>query len=194
MKEDCEYGDMILRDLSKTLQLCFISFLNLLNKLAFGVSHGLAVDYSYQLYGWGDGTYGELGDFDIFNFDKPTIIKHFYQKDIKVINIKAGQRHSVVLDDKGCIYTFGDNSRLQWTSDRFRRKTPYKIESDFKATSIFSGDHHNICRSDQGYLYSWGGEVLKFNTNRYLTDIKLMVDYAGSQVKNVWCSHNNSVS
>ena len=136
-KEGFAYGDMILKDLSWTHQHFFTYFQSQLNKLAFGISHGLAIDQSNKIYGWGDGTYGELGDKCNLSFEKPTLIKHFSTKCIKVVNVKAGQRHTVVLDNKGNVYTFGDNSRLQCSSDRFRRKTPYKIEIDFRATSIF---------------------------------------------------------
>ena len=61
-----------------------------------------------KLYGWGDGTYGELGlDEELLPCEEPREIK--VECDV-IKQIAVGARHSMVLDHKGVIYVMGDNS------------------------------------------------------------------------------------
>jgi len=70
----------------------------------------MALDTRGKLFAWGDGTYGELGDENIDLTEIPRKIGYFNNKNVKVLSMSCGLRHSVVLDSKGKIYTFGDNS------------------------------------------------------------------------------------
>jgi alpha-tubulin suppressor-like RCC1 family protein len=47
-----------------------------------GKRHGIVIDNEHCLYGWGDGTYGELGIVEDLPIEKPMLIPFF--KDIKV--------------------------------------------------------------------------------------------------------------
>ena len=60
------------------------------------------------IYGWGDGTYGELGIQENLRIEKPTKIPFFEKKRIK--KIQAGARHTIALDTEGNIFAIGDNS------------------------------------------------------------------------------------
>lgn len=79
--------------------ILFMQFKYPIQRVAIGIRHGLAIDENQKLYGWGDGTYGELSE----NFENNKI-SYFDNKDIKVHSISAGHRHSVVIDTNGNIY------------------------------------------------------------------------------------------
>lgn len=88
----------------------FTKFKHQIKQVCFGKKHGLAIDDRDVLYGWGDGTYGELGDESLRMSDEPLKIGYFNNKDIKAKRIAAGDRHSIVMSDDGSIFCFGDNS------------------------------------------------------------------------------------
>jgi alpha-tubulin suppressor-like RCC1 family protein len=78
-----------------------------------GKRHGLirTNESKGSLYGWGDGTYGELGIQENLPIEKPVKIPYF--QNINIIKIAAGARHTIVLDAEGSIYAMGDNSEDQ---------------------------------------------------------------------------------
>ncbi len=75
-----------------------------------GKKHGLVKTNEKfgGVYGWGDGTYGELGNSDDLPFLKPQRL-HFFDE-IEVVSVSAGARHSLVLTSDGGIFAMGDNS------------------------------------------------------------------------------------
>lgn len=83
----------------------------IIKRIAFGMLHGLALDERGKLYAWGDGTYGELGSPEIEMSEKPVPIPSFEKTTVKTMS--CGMRHSVVVDEKGKIHTFGDNTDSQ---------------------------------------------------------------------------------
>ena len=66
--------------------------------MALGKRHGVIRTNEAKggVYGWGDGTYGELGTQDNLPIEKPISLSFF--ENTKVIKIAAGARHSLVLD------------------------------------------------------------------------------------------------
>ena len=40
----------------------FFKFKNGVKQISIGKRHGIVLDKNNKLYGWGDGTYGELGE------------------------------------------------------------------------------------------------------------------------------------
>jgi len=81
-----------------------------IKQLVLGRRHGLirTNEPFGAIYGWGDGTYGELGVTEGLPFEKPQRLPHF--EAVEVVSVAAGSRHSLVLDSNGQIYAMGDNS------------------------------------------------------------------------------------
>ena len=75
--------------------------------------HGFVLKHNGKLYGWGDGTYGELGDPDMVEVYAPRKIPYFDNKNINAKYVSCGLRHSCVVSSKGEIFTFGDNTEDQ---------------------------------------------------------------------------------
>ncbi len=155
--------------------------------------HGLALDEKGRIYAWGDGTYGELGSPEIEMSEKPTKIPFFDKIPVKTMS--CGMRHSVVIDENGKIYTFGDNTDSQCGLQIARTDEPIDHETTFKAVATFSGTAHNVLRDEQGALYQWGGESY-FNLMQDDFDdshFKYMDDFKGKKVKNIRCAHDNTI-
>ena len=76
--------------------------------MELGKRHGIVLLNNGEVYGWGDGTYGEIGIIQEGVINKPILIPFF--KDKEIIQISAGARHSLALDSQGNIYAMGDNS------------------------------------------------------------------------------------
>ena len=71
-----------------------------IKKLSFSPMHGLALVGEGELFAWGDGTYGELGDPLIEHSDlkfTPKEVSFFKDNNIKVKTMSCGLRHSVVV-------------------------------------------------------------------------------------------------
>jgi len=107
------------------------------------------------VYGWGDGTYGELGQSNKLPYEKATILPYFDK--VKINHIAAGARHSLFLDSQGSIWAMGDNSEDQCAISGRRAIVPEKILKDFIAVKVVAGASHNVAVSSTGKLYCWGG-------------------------------------
>ena len=76
------------------------------SNLAFGIKHSIALSNTGVLYSWGFGEYGELGlGSKIIQAENPTEIK----LNGKVVDISSGDYHSCAIDDKGNMYSWGQN-------------------------------------------------------------------------------------
>ena len=96
-----------------------------------------------MLYGWGDDTYGELGEHcENVSLNIPRILQFF--KSLKILQISTGARHSVVIDKDNNMYCMGDNSEDQCAISARRAPHPVKILKDIQIEKIFSGENHNF--------------------------------------------------
>ncbi|CDW72098.1 UNKNOWN [Stylonychia lemnae] len=142
----------------------FMKFDGQVNQIAIGQKHGLILVQDIEtnrniVYGWGDGTYGELGPTQNGQtWFKPEIIEEF--EELKPSQIAAGARHSLILDRKGLMYVIGDNSFDQCLSQDRRAYEAKVIQCQEEVEEIYSGRDHNIAVSKTGIAYSWGGSLI----------------------------------
>jgi len=169
-------------------------------KLGLGGSFGLVLDVSGQVYAWGDGTYGELGgavmDFGGWpltnrsftdpqalpvpgkvTLPRPTQDKDGGEEGPKAVkDIACGERHSLLLDDKGNLYAFGENlagqcgvleavgsGHITGCTVQQPRLVPIEAASFSDATpsmergeKVFAGKWHSAMITADHRLYIWG--------------------------------------
>lgn len=88
--------------------------------LSLGSFFCLALDVDGAVYAWGDGTYGELGGAAAPRNGSDLKISDGYEHlpwpgrvllpdSPRVVDISCGERHSLVLDDRGRVFSFGEN-------------------------------------------------------------------------------------
>lgn len=153
---------------------------NQVEAIAAGPNHSFAVLKDGSVYSWGLNSHMQTGipysaakDDDIIT--GPTKVKAL--SDIKMMS--GGARHSIALNSKGELYSFGqlENSALgadwqQYEDDKkmIRRGgdlqkpkiviQPIKVAIEDPCKFIASGPEHNIALTEKGQAYSWG-----FNTS-----------------------------
>mmetsp|Transcript_180 Transcript_180/g.159 ORF Transcript_180/g.159 Transcript_180/m.159 type:complete len:203 (-) Transcript_180:65-673(-) len=127
-----------------------------------GKMHAIISTQSGKAYSVGDNTYGELGfPREITYKSAPGLIPFF--KNLSVLDVAAGARHTVVLEESGKVFAFGDNSEGQCGIDANRSYEPQEIEtrgmlgeSDVTTRFIFCGDSHSALLTSEGDLFAWG--------------------------------------
>jgi alpha-tubulin suppressor-like RCC1 family protein len=145
--------------------------------IACGKAHSLSIDSTGSLYTWGAGACGQLGVEDIHNLPVdddgyPYQPVPKYLKSLKGQNITlgvCGDVHTLVLNDKGEVYSFGGGSfgqlglgpinKMPLDSDRYPyMPIPTKVEilNDMNIVNIACGDSHSMAVDNEGRLYTWG--------------------------------------
>lgn len=145
--------------------------------IACGKAHSLSIDSGGCLFTWGAGACGQLGVEDIHTLPVdddgyPYQPVPKYLKSLKGNNIilgVCGDVHTLALNDKGEIFSFGGGSfgqlglgsiiRMPLDSDRYPyMPIPTKLENliDVQIVNIACGDSHSMAVDSEGRLYSWG--------------------------------------
>ena len=141
--------------------------------ISTGINHSLVLTKSGNVYAFGDGKYGQLGDGDTSNHYEgiPKLINSDYfnngEYNEKIINISSGDDHSLVLTESGNVYAFGsgDSGRLGDgdTSDHVegipKLINPnyfYNGEYNEKIIHISAGTEHSLVLTESGKVYAFG--------------------------------------
>lgn len=128
------------------------------------VTHSMIIGSDGNLYAWGDGHSGQLGNGSYENLTKPTLIH--LPNDAKPKIVKLGLFYSMVIADDGNLYVTGENGNSELgISGVMRTSTFQKVTfpNNIKPIDIFIEYRHSIVIGNDGNLYSWGrnyyGEV-----------------------------------
>jgi alpha-tubulin suppressor-like RCC1 family protein len=128
--------------------------------VAAGGYHSLALSDHGEVYSFGHGGYGQLGHGDQEHQPTPKLIEGL--RGVRVTAIAAGGYHSLVLSDRGALYTFGEGAHGQLGHGEHkdgRQTTPKLIETlpvRGRVTAIAAGGYHSVLLSDHGALYTFG--------------------------------------
>ena len=129
------------------------------------VSMGSGISMFLAKYGgvWGCGynATGALGLGHKSLRKRPTRIEWFMDRMIFMTDLEMGHFHTVGLDDKGCVYCWGDNLNGQSAVEGYKEHIafPNKIEyelKDVKVMDIRVGGYHTGCITNNGDYYLWG--------------------------------------
>jgi alpha-tubulin suppressor-like RCC1 family protein len=134
-------------------------------QISCGGYHTLALTETNEIYAWGSGLYGECGFGDFLNTSTPRLVLMPWVKKPGddyfglVSQISAGGHHSMVLTDRGYIFSFGFGSHgqlglrstvnqcePQWVKDL--RNKPIKM--------IATGWNHTLVLTYQGDIFACG--------------------------------------
>jgi hypothetical protein len=138
--------------------------------ISCGGWHSMALTESGRVFSWGYNSIGQLGQGNTINSNIPELIE---MKEIKIIKISCGLRHSLLLSNNGDIYTFGDNDRGQLgNGNRESQSTPFKLDQKNKFIDIAAHfwEQISVSLSIDNIFYVWGqcGEkniLTPINTN-----------------------------
>eukprot|EP00599_Poterioochromonas_sp_BG-1_P006764 CAMPEP_0173134324 /NCGR_PEP_ID=MMETSP1105-20130129/1224_1 /TAXON_ID=2985 /ORGANISM="Ochromonas sp., Strain BG-1" /LENGTH=1098 /DNA_ID=CAMNT_0014046101 /DNA_START=281 /DNA_END=3577 /DNA_ORIENTATION=+ len=125
--------------------------------------HAIAVTKEGEVYSWGNGKSGKLGQGNEISQPEPALITSLSLGKIRVRKVCAAESHSLALTDQGSVYS--------WGSDRFGQlghggqqdsnrwiAVPKRIEILRKENviGIAAGDQHSLCYTSDSKVFAWG--------------------------------------
>ncbi|CBZ55260.1 putative regulator of chromosome condensation domain-containing protein [Neospora caninum Liverpool] len=134
-------------------------------QIAIGKHFGLALTDDGQVYGWGDGTYGELTaacPMAPMTLPEPLNLKDSTGQSLPpVVAIATGTRHAILLTHDMRLWALGDNLAGQCgvPGHQTRLSVPKMVklgELRSRASKIACGYRHSACITPNNQLYLWG--------------------------------------
>lgn len=157
-------------------------------QLEAGDYHTLALDIDGNVWVWGNNTYGQLGNGDNGS-DKfataPTMIDINVLNGAKVTAITAGANHNLMLDSKGKLWAWGDNTHgqlgnnTQTGSNKPVAVDTQAITKGVTIMNISASGNHNVVVDGDGKVWSWGnnnyGQLGVGDTDNKLIPTKMLL-------------------
>ncbi|KPA12012.1 BNR repeat domain protein [Candidatus Magnetomorum sp. HK-1] len=134
---------------------------NVIN-IVSGANHALLLTEDNQLWAWGKNDQGQLGDNTRTNQNHPVRVTGVYQE-YAIIQIAAGDSHSMLLFENGQVWTWGDNTSGQLgigsiVSSIIPVRVLQANSSDplENIVSISAGAFHSMALSNEGHIWTFG--------------------------------------
>jgi len=124
--------------------------------IAAGTRHALAAGADGSLWAWGDNLRSQLGlGSDYRDKRSPCLVTSM--NGVHVVDVSAGDLHSMALDGDGRIWTWGwgGHGRLG-DGTTISKSTPQMLPTPTGVTAICAGYAHSMALADNGNLYAWG--------------------------------------
>jgi uncharacterized protein (TIGR02145 family) len=136
-------------------------------KIEAGNGTSYAIDTDGNLYAWGIGTYGQMGNGGLTNVRAPTLVAGGdLPAGTKFADVSAGSHHVVALSADGKVYTWGLGLQGQMGdgTNTENNRTPKLVQAgNISPTtvirSITAGGYHTMAIDVDGNLYAWGENV-----------------------------------
>ncbi|KAL4497276.1 hypothetical protein ABPG72_011211 [Tetrahymena utriculariae] len=121
--------------------------------LSCGQSHTVAVMQNGEVYGWGDGSYGQLGNGSQEPKFAPTRV---VSENNEFIQVQCGSRHTILLDLKKKAYVCGSNENGQLGLRNTKIELFIKRLDNKGFIEAACGQFHSLLLDEQGRVYSTG--------------------------------------
>jgi parallel beta-helix repeat protein len=127
--------------------------LNIINAIAAGGWHSLALKLDSTVWAWGRNNYGQLGDSSTSNKTIPEQVK-----DLKsVAAIAAGSQHSLALRYDGTVWAWGNNGSGQLgNSSNSNTNIPVQVKDLNDVADIAAGTYFSLALKQDGTVWAWG--------------------------------------
>jgi len=122
-----------------------------------GDSHSLAVTADGDVYSFGSGAFGQLGHGNTTQQNTPKLIDAL--DGLNIVQVAAGDAHSLAVDADGDVYSFGSGFSGQLGhGDTARQETPKLIDAldDPNIVQVAAGDFYSLAVTADGDVYSFG--------------------------------------
>ena len=128
-------------------------------QVSAGNAHSLGLTADGDVYGWGAGTQGKLGDGTTADHLSPSPASGL-PAETTFVQVDAGKYHSLALSDAGQIYGWGANSRGQLgngtTVVDVPQPTLAPTPEGVAFVKIAGGEQHSVALAADGTVYSTG--------------------------------------
>jgi len=121
-----------------------------------GDAHAMAITDNGDLYAWGEGADGRLGNGNTIDQSTPVFVGSGFKE------VTCGYAHSIAIKTDGKIVGWGANFNGQvGNGATFSQSSPVSIGSSLNKTfrNLFIGQYadHSLAVTTDGELYGWGG-------------------------------------
>lgn len=125
-----------------------------LARIQAGMNHVCAIAVGGNVYCWGRGARGQIGDNSTQDAHSPRLV----DLPARAISISAGQDHSCAALETGAVYCWGDNEygQLGQGSMGGSFATPRLVNGLSNVHIITCGAHHTCALDRQGQAHCWG--------------------------------------
>ena len=125
--------------------------------IAAGYEHALALHSDGQLYAWGEGASGQLGDGTVTARNQAALVRLASGSPLEgIVAIAAGWDHNLALAEDGTLYAWGLNGSGQvGDGSTMQRNAPVVVGGLSAVAAIAAGGDHSLALAG-GTLYSWG--------------------------------------
>ena len=111
------------------------------------------------VWAWGHNFFGQLGDGT--NLQRPIAVQ--VEDLMSVVDVDAGNNHSIALKSNGTVWTWGDN---QWGKLGIGTTTPTSVNRPVQVpglssvTAIAAGSSHALALKSDGSVWVWGSNTI----------------------------------
>ena len=134
-------------------------------------SHSLFVDEAGDLLAWGNNQSGQLGDGSQNSQTAPVHADASGWQGAAIVQVAAGDDHSLAIDDFGRLWAWGSGSFGQLAHDAWEQRTPVEVDPSILGGAAWeqvgAGFVHSVALDDQGRVWAWGD-----NTYSQLGDLE----------------------
>lgn len=140
---------------------------------------------SGSVYTVGINRFGQLGESNMNTTKSGHPVKLEFPRDVKIVQIKVGDSHNLMMTDEGFIYSNGDNSMGQVDGElnnfMYYQCTPKRIiiPDDSPIKSVYAENNRSAAILQNGKSYYWGG--LNYESDTRLT---VLPRYSGLNIFN----------
>ncbi|CAH1429339.1 unnamed protein product [Lactuca virosa] len=171
--------------------------------IAAGEAHTLALTADGDVYSWGRGTFGRLGNgSEVDQFFPVKIEFNLTDKrdKVKIVGISAGAYHSLALADDSSVWGWGYNAYGQLGFDGENSIVPSLMkmpmtdgsvtenEKELKISSVKAGGMMSVAIDNLGSLWMWG------SCPEQQTPTPISINFPGHTVMKVACGSEHIVA
>ena len=128
--------------------------------IAAGRKHTAALTSDGEVFTFGDGDNGRLGHGDDDDEPIPRRIESLRGVcGMRVVQISAGCKHTVVLTSRGTVFTFGCGKHGQLGHSNLNDQVNPQMVAALCGkwvTEVAAGDYHTICLTNKGEVFTFG--------------------------------------
>jgi len=118
------------------------------SRVCCGADHSMALSDDGTVYSWGASGYGQLGHGRNSSDFAPTSVSYFIDRQLKVVDIACGAKHSAVVTSKGTAFAFGSGRYGQLGIEMDEANLPEKIHFDERIKNVFAGPCSTLFTSE----------------------------------------------
>ncbi|NP_001095465.1 E3 ISG15--protein ligase HERC5 [Bos taurus] len=177
---------------------CILQEKNII-QITCGDYHSLALSKGGELFAWGQNLDGQLGVGRIFaSTSTPEIVENL--SGVPLVQISAGEAHSMALSMSGNVYSWGRNDCGQLgLGHTYNKESPSCIEAldDQKVEFLACGGCHTALLTKSGLVFTFGdGKYGQLGHNSTQNELRprLVTGLVGNRVTQIACGRQHTLA